>query len=96
MQMIEDLLIGFPSEKSLVGMHAVPSKEGYTFLGDMLLDVSQEALGRLLWCHCRVDDGSGEAALAICTRPSPSALLSCIFRNAWMKTYERVCTIRPS
>lgn len=65
MQMIEDLFVGSFSEKSLVGMHAVPGKESDTFFGDMLLDVRQEAVGCLLGRHCRVDDRSGEAALAV-------------------------------
>ncbi len=50
-QVIEHLLVRFPAKKGAVGMHAVPCEERHASLGNMTLDVSQEAVGGLLGRH---------------------------------------------
>jgi hypothetical protein len=50
-QMVENLLVRFPPQKSTVSVHAVPCKKCDASLGNMLLDVSQETVGGLLGGH---------------------------------------------
>ncbi len=50
-QVVEHLLVRLPAKKGAVGMHAVPSEERNASLGNMTLDVSQEAVGGLLGRH---------------------------------------------
>ena len=66
-QMVEDLVVGFFAEEGPIGMHTVPCEKCGSSLGDILLDVGQEAVGRVLGCHSGLNDGGSKATLAVCT-----------------------------
>jgi hypothetical protein len=82
--MIEDLLVGSFSEKGPVGMHAVPREKRDSPLGNMPLDVGQEAVGRLLGCHGGLNYGGRKATLAVC----PLSLSTLVL--------ERLITVRSN